>query len=70
MHLYPNIPTCIRLTWKNEGIRGFYKGMSANLVRIIPGTCVTFVVYENTSWFLRRLAQRRGGPIRSDSTSL
>ncbi|MCO5565546.1 hypothetical protein L7F22_019220 [Adiantum nelumboides] len=58
-HIYPNIPTCIRLTFKHEGLRGFYKGMSANAVRIIPGTCVTFVVYENCSWALRGLAERR-----------
>lgn len=58
-HIYPNIPTCIRLTFQHEGFRGFYKGMAANAVRIIPGTCVTFVVYENCSWALRGLADRR-----------
>lgn len=58
-HLYPNIPTCIRLTFRHEGMRGFYKGMAANAVRILPGTCVTFVVYENCSWALRGLAERR-----------
>lgn len=59
-HLYPNIPTCIRLTWAHEGARGFYKGLAPNAVRIIPGTCVTFVVYENMSWALRRAAERKG----------
>jgi solute carrier family 25 folate transporter 32 len=58
-HLYPNIPTCIRLTWQNEGYRGFYKGMAANALRILPGTCVTFVVYENCSWALRGLAEKK-----------
>lgn len=59
VHIYPTIPTCIRLTWQKEGIRGFYKGMAANAIRILPGTCVTFVVYENCSWALRGLAERR-----------
>jgi solute carrier family 25 folate transporter 32 len=59
MHIYPNIPTCIRLTFRHEGLRGFYKGMAANLIRILPGTCVTFVVYENCSWLLRGLAESR-----------
>lgn len=59
--LYPNIPTCIRLTWTQEGIRGFYKGMAPNLVRILPATCVTFVVYENVSWALQRAARKRAG---------
>ncbi|EPQ27244.1 uncharacterized protein PFL1_05167 [Pseudozyma flocculosa PF-1] len=58
-HIYPNIPTCIRLTYTQEGLRAFYKGLVPNLVRILPGTCVTFVVYENVSWGLRGLAQRR-----------
>lgn len=40
-------------------MRGFYKGMAANAIRIIPGTCVTFVVYENCSWALRGLADRK-----------
>ncbi|CDW98483.1 hypothetical protein [Sporisorium scitamineum] len=46
-HIYPNISTCIRLTYTQEGLRAFYKGLVPNLVRILPGTCVTFVVYEN-----------------------
>ncbi len=54
-HIYPNISTCIRLTYTQEGLRAFYKGLVPNLVRIIPGTCVTFVVYENVSWALKGL---------------
>ena len=41
-------------TWKREGIRGFYKGLGPNLVRVLPSTCVTFLVYENTKWYLQR----------------
>ncbi|KAJ1021596.1 hypothetical protein NDA16_003734 [Ustilago loliicola] len=58
-HIYPNISTCIRLTYTQEGSRAFYKGLVPNLVRILPGTCVTFVVYENVSWALKGLARRR-----------
>ncbi|KOC61375.1 Mitochondrial folate transporter/carrier, partial [Habropoda laboriosa] len=36
-----------------EGWRGFYKGLSANLTRVIPATVITFVVYENMSHYLR-----------------
>lgn len=32
---------------KNEGLLGFYKGLSANLIRAIPSTCITFCIYEN-----------------------
>ena len=58
-HLYPSIPACIRRTYREEGGRAFYKGLTANTVRIIPGTCVTFVVYEQIAWALRGAAERR-----------
>ncbi|KAI5310667.1 hypothetical protein KEM55_003790 [Ascosphaera atra] len=38
--------------WKKEHIRGFYKGLVPNLVRVLPNTCVTFLVYENTKRWL------------------
>ena len=37
-------------------MRGFYRGLGTNLVRVLPGTCVTFVVYENLAWLLRSSA--------------
>ncbi|KAH9950169.1 mitochondrial FAD carrier protein [Amylocystis lapponica] len=58
-HLYPTIPTCITRTFREEGVRGFYRGLGTNLVRVLPGTCVTFVVYENLAWLLRTTAVRR-----------
>ncbi|PWN48073.1 mitochondrial carrier [Violaceomyces palustris] len=67
-HIYPDIPTCVRLTWTQEGFRAFYKGLVPNLVRIIPGTCVTFVVYENVSWGLKGLAKRKLDRISSGSS--
>ncbi|KIK55381.1 hypothetical protein GYMLUDRAFT_47936 [Collybiopsis luxurians FD-317 M1] len=57
--LYPNIRSTISRTWSQEGVRGFYRGLATNLVRIIPGTCVTFVVYENLAWLLRSTAAKR-----------
>eukprot|EP00038_Savillea_parva_P027827 m.61679 g.61679 ORF g.61679 m.61679 type:complete len:298 (+) comp8040_c1_seq2:251-1144(+) len=30
-----------------------YRGLAANLVRVMPATCITFVVYENVSHFLQ-----------------
>lgn len=58
-HIYPNVRTCMRKTWQDEGYRGFYRGLGTNLVRVLPGTCITFVVYENVAWLLRRSAIRR-----------
>ncbi|THH29162.1 hypothetical protein EUX98_g5020 [Antrodiella citrinella] len=58
-HLYPTIPACIKRTFAEEGFRGFYRGLGTNLVRVLPGTCVTFVVYENLAWLLRTAAAKR-----------
>jgi hypothetical protein len=58
-HLYPNVRTCIRRTWAEEGAQGFYRGLGTNVVRVLPGTCVTFVVYENIAHLLRTRARRR-----------
>ncbi|XP_044756063.1 mitochondrial folate transporter/carrier [Coccinella septempunctata] len=49
---YNGIMDCLRKTWKNEGWKGFYKGLGTNLVRVVPATMLTFVVYENVSHFL------------------
>lgn len=51
-------PGIIRLTvdiWRNEGVFGFYKGLGPNLARVVPSTCVTFLIYENTKWLLPRI---------------
>ncbi|KAH7344158.1 mitochondrial FAD carrier protein [Rhizoctonia solani] len=58
-HLYPTIPICISRTWRGEGLRGFYRGLATNFVRVLPNTCVTFVVYENLVWLMRRAAVPR-----------
>ena len=33
--------------YANEGLKGFYKGISANLLRAVPSSCITFGIYEN-----------------------
>ncbi|CAE6384209.1 unnamed protein product [Rhizoctonia solani] len=64
MHLYPTIPLSISRTWRDEGIRGFYRGLATNFIRVLPNTCVTFVVYENLAWLMRQAAlSRRDEPI-------
>ncbi|KAH8689699.1 mitochondrial carrier domain-containing protein [Talaromyces proteolyticus] len=42
----------MRQIWRQEGITGFYKGLGPNLVRVLPSTWVTFLVYENTKGLL------------------
>ena len=38
--------------WRYEGIKGFYKGLGPNLLRVMPSTWVTFVVYEKIKLYL------------------
>jgi solute carrier family 25 folate transporter 32 len=40
--------------WREEGVRGFYKGLGPNVLRVMPATWVTFLVYENVRYYLPR----------------
>jgi len=48
----------IKQVWRHEGFLGFYKGLGPNLLRVVPSTCVTFLVYENVRWSLTTFARR------------
>ncbi|XP_063602080.1 solute carrier family 25 member 32-like [Penaeus indicus] len=52
---YDNLRHCIKETWRQNGVRGYYKGLLPNLLRVVPATALTFVVYEHTSHFLLSL---------------
>ncbi|KAI1763002.1 mitochondrial carrier [Hypoxylon sp. FL1150] len=41
-----------RRTWSEEGWRGFYRGIIPGVVRVLPATWVTFLVYENMKFYL------------------
>jgi len=43
---------CIRDTYRNEGVKGFYKGIVPNLTRVVPACAICFVVYEKVSAYL------------------
>ncbi|WFD31779.1 mitochondrial FAD carrier protein flx1 [Malassezia sp. CBS 17886] len=57
--LYPDVAACVVRTFRDEGVGAFYRGFVTNAVRIVPGTCVTFVAYENVTWALRAAVRRR-----------
>ncbi|OTB05884.1 hypothetical protein M426DRAFT_56267 [Hypoxylon sp. CI-4A] len=42
----------VRRTWTEEGGRGFYRGIIPGVVRVLPATWVTFLVYENMKFYL------------------
>lgn len=40
------------LFFRNEGVKGFYKGLVPNLTRVVPACAICFVVYEKVSAYL------------------
>lgn len=52
--IYSGARDVVRQVWKKEGLAGFYKGLGPNLFRVLPSTCVTFLVYERTKQYLNR----------------
>ncbi|VUC36859.1 unnamed protein product [Clonostachys rosea] len=42
----------VRKTWREEGVRGFYRGLVPGVIRVMPATWVTFLVYENVKFYL------------------
>jgi solute carrier family 25 folate transporter 32 len=50
---YRGVGDVIKRIWQHDGLIGFYRGLSANILRVLPGTCITFVVYETVSKYLR-----------------
>ncbi|KAG9768975.1 Mitochondrial FAD carrier protein FLX1 [Exophiala dermatitidis] len=65
----PGLVALVKQVWHNEGLVGYYKGLFPNLLRVVPSTCVTFLVYENARWFLPRLfgAQQDGTVVAGSS---
>lgn len=47
------VTSLISSMWHNEGFLGFYRGLFPNLIRVLPGTCITFGVYEAVSTYLQ-----------------
>ncbi|KAK4262131.1 hypothetical protein QN277_027724 [Acacia crassicarpa] len=43
----------VKETARFEGVRGFYKGITANLLKNVPASSVTFIVYENVLKLLK-----------------
>ncbi|MPC39772.1 Mitochondrial folate transporter/carrier [Portunus trituberculatus] len=50
---YDNLRHCIKETWR---------GLSPNLMRVVPATAITFLVYEKTSEFLFQLRSTKDPP--------
>ncbi|KAK4989557.1 hypothetical protein LTR50_003164 [Elasticomyces elasticus] len=45
---YSGLRDVWRQTTKNEGYRGLFKGLTPNLVKVVPAVAISYVVYEKT----------------------
>lgn len=55
---YRNLRHVVIQTWRGEGWRGFYRGLVPNTLRVLPGSCITFLVYEEVSGFLKNTIRK------------
>eukprot|EP00128_Syssomonas_multiformis_P007118 Colp12_sorted_trinity150504_noHs@10768 len=46
------VSSAVRI-WRREGFQGFYRGLGPQSIRVLPATCITFVVYEKLSTYLK-----------------
>lgn len=37
---------------KTEGVRGLYRGLLPNFIKVLPAVCISYVVYEHAKSFL------------------
>lgn len=49
---YTGIWDVARTTLRNEGVRGMYKGLAPNLLKVAPALSITWVMYENSKKLL------------------
>lgn len=51
---YKGVFDVIKRTGSQEGIWAFYRGIIPGTIRVLPGTCITFLVYEKVSSALKK----------------
>lgn len=56
---YSGIANCARTIFREEGVRGLYKGLGAAFLSTIPATAINFTTYET----LKELTTKIGGSV-------
>ncbi|KXJ86712.1 mitochondrial carrier domain-containing protein [Microdochium bolleyi] len=49
---YTGIWDVAQKTYRNEGVRGMYKGLAPNLLKVAPALSITWMVYEKAKYLL------------------
>jgi hypothetical protein len=56
--VYSSSWQAVQLTWQREGFAGFYKGLAPSLMRVMPQSAITLMVYEG---LVKLLDEQFGG---------
>jgi solute carrier family 25 folate transporter 32 len=51
--IYTGVMQTIGVVYRNEGIRGFYRGYLLGLLRTVPASALTIFTFEYVNWFLQ-----------------
>ena len=43
---YSGALSCVKTTFRYEGMKGFYKGLVPYMVHVMPNICIVFLIYE------------------------
>jgi solute carrier family 25 phosphate transporter 23/24/25/41 len=49
---YEGIVDCWKKTVTKEGVQGLYKGITPNLLKVVPAVSITYIAYENSKKIL------------------
>ena len=49
---YTGVMDVFHKTMKNEGVKGLFKGITPNLLKVVPAVSITYMVYENAKGVL------------------
>ena len=50
--IYSSTVDCIRQILRHEGVAGFYRGLSLNVVKGIPNATIQFLAYDTIRHFV------------------
>ena len=59
---YSGMLDAMRMTWRYEGWRGFYRGLTPQLLKTAPSSAITFLIYETVVKFLNHTATSSAQP--------
>ena len=56
---YDGMWDAMRSTWRREGWRGFYRGLTPQLLKTAPSSAITFLIYETVVKFINTAQQQQ-----------